>query len=101
MDDEQVKKQFDERLVKYFSYRQLTFIDTVKAYWRRFTAPVTGRGVKVDMGDGLCTRSFFYWEFVVFVEKVLLYIVVIFYTEINQGLQANVALFCVAVFFYI
>ena len=79
----------------------MTFAETVRTYWRRFTAPVTGKGVKVDTGDGLCTHSFFYWEFLVFVEKVILYMIVIFYTEINQGLQANVTLFFVAVFFYI
>ena len=92
---------FEERYSKYFNYRQLNFLETVKKYWKVISAPVAGKGISVDMGDGSSIRSFFYWEFLVFIEKVILFIIVIFYTEINQGLQANAALFFVTVFFFI
>jgi len=37
-----------------------------------FYQPIAGKGVLVRISDDMVARSYFYWEFVVFFEKVFL-----------------------------
>jgi hypothetical protein len=45
------------------------------------------------------TRSFYYWEFIMFLYKLILQIMVVFLSGYNQGLQVNLMLVVAACFF--
>ena len=53
-------------------------------------APIYGNGVEIRQMRGLTThvvRSWYYWEFVVYVEKILLMVLITYMNDYNEGIQ--------------
>jgi len=66
-------------------------------FTRILLSAINGEGVEL-MDD---YRSFYYWELVIYLRKVILIIVVIFSNGINVGLQLNIILAILALFWLI
>jgi len=64
-------------------------------------SPISGKGVEISISKGTSTikvRSFFYWEFVVLYQKVMLIMTVTFMGDYNEGNQICI-LFLIIIFF--
>ena len=71
------------------------FIETVLAF---FYYPVTGRAVLVRISPKRVSKSFFYWELVVLLQKIVLLIIATRFSDLIQDVQLIVTLLMLCIF---
>jgi hypothetical protein len=74
---------------------------TCKKQFKKIFSPISGKGVEINMNKGtsnLKVRSFFYWEFVIFFQKVLICFVVNFMGDFNEGFQICIVFLIIVIF---
>ena len=68
-----------------YKERQLTFAEARAACFNKILGPVFGYGIIIKI-KGAKVRSYYYWEFVIYIQKLILLTVIIFWDNQKPGM---------------
>ena len=75
---------------------QNTFKKKLNLIVAKVFAPISGNGVEIRQNRGMSThtvQSWYYWEFVIYVEKILLMVAITYMNDYNEGTQICIIFF--------